>query len=135
MEDSIFTKIIKGEIPGECVYEDDQCVVLMTIEPVTPGHCMVIPRQQVDHLWDVDDPLYQHIMMVAKKMALTLRKAYDYPRIAELVEGFGVPHTHVHIIGLNEGFEKTMIAHAANKHFADAEELKREADNIREHLT
>ena len=134
MEDSIFTKIIKGEVPGEMVYQDDQCVVLMTIEPVTQGHCLVIPREQIDHLWDVDDPLYLHLMTVAKSIAQALRSAYDYPRIAELVEGFGVPHAHIHILGLTDGFEKTMVNHAASKYFAKPDGLKREADKIRAHL-
>ena len=54
MQDSIFTKIIKGEIPGEIIYEDDSCVALLTIEPISEGHCLVVPRKQVDHLWDAD---------------------------------------------------------------------------------
>lgn len=134
MEESIFTKIINGELPGERLYEDDLCVVLMTIEPVTPGHCMVIPRQQVDHLWDVDVSTYTHLMNISKKVALAMRAAYDYPRIGEFVEGFGVPHTHIHLVGLNAPFETTMAEHLVHKHQASADELRTEADKIREHL-
>jgi|GEM_PF-836173 len=86
MDDSVFTKIIKGEIPGEMIYQDEACVVLLTIEPFTPGHCLVVPRKQVDHLWDTDDELYQHLMSVAKKVANAMRKAYDYPRIGQIVK-------------------------------------------------
>ena len=135
MEESVFTKIIKGEIPGEMVYQDDACVVLMTIVPITPGHCLVVPRQQVDHLWDVDDELYQHLTMVAKKIALAMRQAYDYPRIGQILEGFGVPHAHIHLLGLSESFEATMTEHVANKHTATPEELTQEADKIRKYLS
>ena len=131
MDDSVFTKIIKGEIPGEMVYQDDVCVVLMTIEPFTPGHCLVVPREQVDHLWDADDELYQHLMQVAKKVANAMRKAYNYPRVGQIVEGFGVSHAHIHLFGLSQPIEPTIAEHVANKRMATAEELHTEADKLR----
>ena len=134
MEKSVFTKIINGELPGEQVYADEKCVVLMTIEPIMPGHCMVIPRQQIDHLWDIDDETYSHLMNIAKKIANAMRSAYDYPRIGEVVEGFGVPHAHIHIFGLTDGFEKMIPEHIASKHTASSDELKREASKLRERL-
>ena len=134
MDDSVFTKIIKGEIPGEIVYQDDQCVVLMTIEPFTPGHCLVVPREQVDHLWDADDGLYRHLMEVAKKVANAMRQAYNYPRVGQIVEGFGVPHAHVHLFGLLQPIEATIADHVVNKRMATAEELREEAEKIRSAL-
>lgn len=132
MEDSVFTKIMRGDIPGEIIYQDDQCVVMMTIEPFSPGHCLVVPRQQVNHLWDADNELYQHLMMVAKDIAQAMRRAYNYPRIGQMVEGFGVPHAHIHLFGLTDGLEKVIVtcSHAQ----ATAEELKTEADKIRSAL-
>ena len=131
MEDSVFTKIIRGEIPGEIVYQDDQCAVMMTIEPFSPGHCLVVPKQQVDHLWDADDTLYQHLMQVAKMIAHAMRQVYDYPRIGQMVEGFGVPHAHVHMFGLAEPFEQMVPEHTAHKHTATPEELATEAEKLR----
>lgn len=131
MQDSIFTKIIKGDIPGETVYEDELCAVLLTIEPFTPGHCMVVPKQQIDHLWDIEDQLYHHLLSVAKKMALRLREVYDYERIGMLVEGFGVPHAHIHVFGYEQPLEPTIVNHVAHKRTATPDELKIEAEKLR----
>jgi diadenosine tetraphosphate (Ap4A) HIT family hydrolase len=129
--DSVFTKIYNGEIPGEIVYDDDQCFVMLTIEPITPGHCLVIPKEQIDHLWDTNDELYRHLMDVAKIMAERMRTAYDYKRIGMLVEGFGVPHAHVHIFGYEQPLEPTMMDHIKNKRTLEADELKMEAGKLR----
>jgi histidine triad (HIT) family protein len=131
MEDSVFIKIYKGEIPGEVLYEDALCFVIPTIEPVTPGHILVIPKEQTDHLWDVSDVAYTHLMGVVKQMANTLRKAYDYKRIAMTLEGFGVPHAHVHLFGIDEGLDPTIIRHAASKKAATNEEIAETAAKIR----
>ncbi len=131
MQDSIFTKIIKGEIPGEIIYEDDTCVALLTIEPISEGHCLVVPREQVDHLWDADTELYRHLTDVARIVADKLRKAYSYRRVGMLVEGFGVPHAHIHVLGLNEGIEPTVLEHVKNKHTASIEELAAVAQKLR----
>jgi diadenosine tetraphosphate (Ap4A) HIT family hydrolase len=131
MEDSIFTKIINGDIPGEMVYEDELCAVLLTIEPLTPGHCLVVPKKQIDHLWDMEDSLYQHVLSVAKKMALRLRNAYTYERVGMLVEGFGVPHAHVHVFGYEQPMEPTIVRHVAHKRMATPDELKAEAEKLR----
>ena len=132
MEDSIFTRIIKGEVPGEIVYQDGVCVVMMTIEPITPGHCMVIPRQQIDHLWDFDSDTYRHLMDVAKEMATRIRGAYSYERIGMFVEGFGVPHAHVHVFGYEQPLAPTMAEHAAHKVTVVGDELRNEADKLRQ---
>ncbi len=134
MEDSIFTKIIRGDIPGEFVYRDDRCVVLMTIDPITPGHCMVIPREQIDSVWDMPDDLYHHLMTVAKMIAKAMERAYDYPRIGQAIEGFGVPHAHIHVLGLTSGFDTLIPEHVARRRMVTPEEQKLEADKIREQL-
>ncbi len=130
-EPSVFTKIVTGEIPGEVIYQDEEAFVLLTREPLSLGHCLVIPRQQVDSLWDLEDTSYTHLMAIVKRMALKLSQVYDYPRIGTMVEGFGVPHAHIHVFGLVEGIEPTIIRHAASKHNATADELKLEADKLR----
>lgn len=131
MEDSIFTKIRKHEIPGEVIYEDDSAFVILTIEPINPGHCLVIPKVQVDSLWDLDHETYRHLMDIAQDMAHRIEQAYNYKRVGMLVEGFGVPHAHIHINGFDEGIEPTITKHIASKHFATPEELAREAAKLR----
>ncbi len=128
-EPSIFTRIINDQVHGQVIYEDDQCAVLLTIQPLNPGHCLVVPKKEIDHLWDVDSDLYQHLMMVARKTALRMREVYDYPRIGLIVEGFGVPHAHIHVFGYTEPLNETIL-HTQNRH-ATPKELKAEADKLR----
>jgi histidine triad (HIT) family protein len=131
-EPSVFTRIINGEINQHILYQDDQCFVILTHEPMTPGHLMVIPRKQIDHLWDIDDQLYTHLMMIAKKMALRMREVYDYKRIGMAVEGFGVPHAHIHVFGLDKSLNNSIIDHVAKeKKIFTPEELGQEADKLR----
>ena len=131
-EPSIFTRILHGEIFQEILYEDDQCFVILTHEPLTPGHALVIPKAQVGHLWDVPDDTYHHLMDVCKKVAEKIRTVYTYPRIGMIVEGFGVPeHAHIHVFGYTQPLEPTIINHAATKRPTDAADLKLEADKLR----
>ncbi len=112
MQDSIFTKIIKGEIPGEVIYRDETCFVILTIQPLTEGHMLVIPHEQTDSLWDVDQQVYAHLFDVAKQMQTKLKNAYpSYERVGLLVEGFGVPHAHIHVLGFHEPLEPTIQKH------------------------
>jgi histidine triad (HIT) family protein len=108
MEPSIFTKIIRGEIPCQKIYEDDKVLAFLDIEPFTEGHTLVVPKEQIDHLWDLDDELYQHLMQVSKKVAARIREVFQPTRVAMLVEGFGVPHAHVHVLPVYEGLEATL---------------------------
>lgn len=107
MTDSIFTKILHGEIPGHVIYQDDTTFVILTIDPLSTGHMLVIPKLEVDHLWDLDDTTYHHLFDVARQMQAKLKTAYpDYERIGLIVEGFGVAHAHIHVFGCNQPLEK-----------------------------
>ncbi len=97
MEDSIFTKIIKGEIPCHKIYEDDHTLAFLDIHPKQPGHTLVIPKKQVEFVWDLDDDDYQAVMATTKKVALRLRDVFGKPYIGELIFGNDVPHAHVHV--------------------------------------
>lgn len=103
MNDSIFTKIIKGGIPGYTLYEDDEVIAILDVHPMNDGHTLVIPKQQVDQIWDLDDASYQHLMAVAKTLGARLRSVLQPARVGMVVEGFGVPHVHVHLIPINHG--------------------------------
>ena len=103
MQDSIFTKIIKGEIPCHKVYEDDRVVAFLDIHPINEGHTLVVPKKQVDHLWDLDDDDYHYLWSVAKHIAEHIQQTLRPPRVGVIVEGFGVPHVHIHLIPLLHG--------------------------------
>lgn len=97
MEDSIFTKIIRGEIPCHKVYEDDKTFAFMDIHPKTPGHVLVIPKKQVEFVWDLEDEDYQALMSTVKKVALRIKDVLKPPYVGELVVGEEVPHAHIHV--------------------------------------
>jgi histidine triad (HIT) family protein len=98
MEDSVFTKIIKGEIPSHKVYEDDKTLAFMDIHPVTEGHVLVIPKVQVEFVWDLAPEEYRAVMDTAQKVALRLRDVIGKPYVGEQIVGTDVPHAHVQLI-------------------------------------
>ncbi|HVX56521.1 MAG TPA: HIT domain-containing protein [Candidatus Saccharimonadales bacterium] len=97
MQDSIFTKIIKGEIPSYKIYEDDRTFAFLDIHPKTTGHTLVIPKKQVEFLWDLEDEDYRAVMATVKKIAERLREVLGAPYVGELVFGVDIPHAHVHV--------------------------------------
>ncbi len=102
MTDSIFTKIINGDIPSHKVYEDDNVYAFLDIHPVTPGHTLVVPKKQVEFLWDMDDADYQAVMLAAKRIAVHIRDTLEVPYVGVQVIGVDVPHAHVHLIPFTE---------------------------------
>lgn len=94
---SIFTRIIDGELPGRFIWKDGQAVAILTINPVTPGHVLVIPRKEIDHWEQIDTPTFTHLNDVAQKVGRAIQKAYDAPRMGLLIAGLEVPHLHVHV--------------------------------------
>ena len=127
MENSIFTKIVKGEIPSHKVYEDDTVYAFLDIHPVQPGHTLVIPKKQVKYVWDMDDEDYQAVMAAAKKIAKHMREVLDKPYVGEAVVGLDVPHAHVHLIpfATNEEFHADPDMTADPDHEALAEIAKK----------
>lgn len=103
MSDSVFTKIINGEIPAYKVYEDDKTLAFLDIHPVQPGHTLVIPKVEVDHIWDLSPEDYKALMDTVKKVGIHLKRTLGAERIIIQVIGFDVPHTHVHLIPCNQG--------------------------------
>lgn len=97
MTDSIFTKIVKGEIPCHKIYEDEKTLAFLDIHPKTPGHTLVIPKKQIEFVWDLDDEDYQAVMATVKRVALRIREVMGMPYVGELVFGIDVPHAHVHV--------------------------------------
>jgi histidine triad (HIT) family protein len=98
MTDTIFTKIVKGELSSYKVYEDNATLAFLNIHPVQPGHTLVIPKAEVAFLWDLNDELYIKVMSTAKKAADRLMQVLEVPYIGMKVEGLDVPHAHIHLI-------------------------------------
>ena len=98
---SIFTKIISGEIPSYKIAENDDFFVFLDINPNAPGHTLVVPKKEVNRLFELDDATYAALMVYSKKIAVALEKAVDCKRIGMTVIGLEVPHVHVHLIPLN----------------------------------
>jgi histidine triad (HIT) family protein len=105
MQDSIFTKIIKGEIPYHKIYEDDLTLAFLDVHPVQPGHTLVIPKKQIEYVWDLPTEDYQAVMATAQKVALRLRSVFGTTRVGARVVGLDVPHAHVQLIPFNTAEE------------------------------
>ncbi len=96
MQDSIFTKIIKGELPCHKVYEDARTLTFMSIQPIQPGQVVIVSKKQVESVWDLDDADYRALMAAAKKVALKIRQAFpDKTRVAMQIEGLEITHAHL----------------------------------------
>jgi diadenosine tetraphosphate (Ap4A) HIT family hydrolase len=96
---TIFSRIMGGELPGRFVWSDPQCTAFLTINPITPGHTLVVPRAEIDHWIDLPVDLAAHLVRVAHAIGKAIETAYATPRVALVVAGFEVPHAHLHVIG------------------------------------
>lgn len=100
---SIFTKIIKREVPAHFIYEDDQCVAILDRFPRVKGQSLVIPKQEVDYAFDLESKLYLHLFAVAQKIARASDKALGPERTCLVIEGFEVPHVHIKLYPMAKG--------------------------------
>ena len=100
--ETIFTKIVKGEIPAYKVAEDDRFLAFLDVSPVQKGHTLVIPKAQIDYIFDLDDTLLADMLVFAKKVAHAIKKATNCNRVGVAVIGLEVPHAHVHLIPINQ---------------------------------
>ena len=107
---SVFTMIINREIPGRFVYEDDEVVAFLTIEPMTQGHTLVVPRAEIDNWQDVEADVFAKVMAVAQRIGKAQSSAFDVERTGLIIAGLEVPHLHVHVFPARElsdfGFAK-----------------------------
>ena len=99
---SIFTEIINGTIPCHKLYEDEQSLSFLDVRPIRPGHALVIPKQEIDYIFDVPDELLQYLITVAKKVARAIDQSVDCRRVGIIVAGLEVPHAHIHLVPIRE---------------------------------
>ncbi|WP_395051268.1 HIT family protein [Flavobacterium sp.] len=127
---SIFTKIIKGEIPCYKIAEDDNFLAFLDVNPNAKGHTLCVPKQEIDKIFDIEDDLYLGLMQFSKKIAIALEKTVPCKRIGMAVIGLEVPHAHVHLIPLNEMGEMTF----KHKVSLTKEEFETLAESIKANL-
>lgn len=95
---TVFTRIINREIPGTFVHEDDRCVAFLSINPLAPGHVLVVPREEVDHWVDMDGGLTAHMFAVSHRIARALRRAFPCERVGLIIAGYEINHCHIHLV-------------------------------------
>ena len=128
---SIFSKIVSGEIPSFKIAEDENYLAFLDITPLAEGHVLVIPKLEVDYIFNIEDELYSGLFLFAKKIAPAIERAIPCKKIGVAIIGLEVPHAHIHLIPLQTvgdiNFEKPKMK-------VDQAELQRTADKIRAHI-
>jgi histidine triad (HIT) family protein len=99
---TIFTRIINGELPARFVYTDDRCVAFLSINPLRPGHTLVVPRAEVDHWIDLDPADWQHVTQVSRRLGTALQRAYEPTKVGMMLAGLEVPHAHIHLVPIDD---------------------------------
>jgi histidine triad (HIT) family protein len=107
---SIFSKIINGEIPAYKIYENDYFLAFLDINPLAEGHTLVIPKKEIDYIFDIDDKTLADMMIFAKKIAKSLDKSFSCKRVGMLVVGTEVPHAHIHLIPFQSEAQMSLSA-------------------------
>jgi histidine triad (HIT) family protein len=125
---TLFTRIIEGDLPGTFVWRDNECVSFLSINPVRPGHALVVPRVEIDHWIDLDTVVLAHLMHVAQTIGEAQQHALEPTRIGMLIAGMEVPHAHIHVIPIR-GEADLHLSNAAAS--VPSDELDRNAKAIR----
>ncbi len=97
---TIFTRIINRDIPGHIVAEDDESIAFLDINPLVMGHVLVVPKREVDYIFDLDDTTFTNLQLFSKKVAKAIESVVECERIGIAVIGLEVPHTHIHLVPL-----------------------------------
>jgi histidine triad (HIT) family protein len=129
--ETIFSKIAKGEIPSYKIAEDERFFAFLDLHPLVEGHTLVIPKEPVDYIFDLDDELYQGLFLFAKKVAIALEKAIPCLRIGIAVVGLEVRHAHIHLVPLHTIYD---IDFKKPKFQFSEEEFKKIAEKIRQNF-
>lgn len=124
---TVFTRIINGEIPGTFVWRDPHCVAFLSINPLAPGHTLVVPVEEVDHWVDCTPELAAHMFEVTRVIGVAQRNAFACDRVGVILAGYEVPHTHVHVIPTHSMSQLNF----ANAGSATGDDLQAPADQLR----
>lgn len=99
---TLFTRIIQGELPGRFVWKDELAVAFLSIEPLRPGHTLVVPRAEIDHWVDVPEDLHTHLAQVARQLGSALQTAFRPTKVGLMIAGLEVRHVHWHLVPIHE---------------------------------
>ena len=116
---SIFTRIIHGEIPSYKVAENEDFYAFLDINPLTKGHTLVVPKKEIDYIFDLDDKTIGEMILFAKRVALKIKQQIPCKKVAMIVLGLEVPHAHIHLIPINK--ESDIDFHKEKLHLSEAE--------------
>jgi histidine triad (HIT) family protein len=125
---TIFTRIIDGELPGRFVWKDDACVAFLSINPVQPGHTLVVPRAEVDHWIDLAPEQMAHLTRVSQTIGRALMSAFQPTKVGTTVIGLEVPHVHIHLVPIRGIFDMDFSKADPNP---SADDLQAAAEKIR----
>lgn len=128
---TLFTKIISREIPSYKIAEDDNYFAFLDINPLAKGHTLVIPKKEIDYIFDIEDELYQGLLLFSKRVALAIEQVVECKRMGITVLGLEVPHAHVHVIPINTIYD---IDFSKPKLKFTPEEFEALAASIRDHF-
>ncbi len=124
---SLFTRIVSGEVPCHKILENEKFLAFLDVRPINPGHTLVIPKQEVDYIFDLEDDLLGELVKFAKKAAIPIRKAMPCRKVGMMVAGLEVPHVHIHLVPIFEVGDLNF----AKARSASNEELAAAAEKIR----
>ena len=124
---TLFTRIIRGEIPGHFVYKDEICVAFLTINPIAIGHTLVVPIEEIDEWIDLPATTSSHLLVVAKRIGLAQKQLYNCNRVGMIIAGFEIPHCHLHVIPANTMADLSFEHAAAH---VDPERLSEQAEHL-----
>lgn len=128
---TIFSRIVSGEIPCHKIAEDDRFLAFLDIQPLVEGHVLVIPKVEVDYIFNLEDELLSGLVLFAKRIAPAIEKAIPCKRLGVTVIGLEVPHTHIHLIPINEVSDMNFSKRKLNPSYDD---LAAVAESIRASL-
>ena len=129
MNDCLFCRIINGKIPSTKIWEDEHFFAFLDIKPINPGHTLLIPKTHINNVFELDETLYIGLFKTAKKLSIPIQKAMNSKRVGIAVEGFLVPHAHIHIVPLHKGGELNLerARHASSEELLEVvEKIKAE---------
>lgn len=125
---SIFSKIVNGDIPAHKVAENEDFLAFLDVSPLVMGHVLVIPKKEVDYIFDIEDAAYAQLMLFAKQVAVGVKKAFPCKKVGVAVIGLEVSHAHIHLIPMNSVSDMNF---AKEKLKPSQEELAEAAEKIR----
>jgi len=130
MENCIFCQIVGGSEPAHKIWESDDFLAFLSIHPCNPGHACLIPKLHVDYVFDLEEPLYSAIFQAARRLSGPIKRATNALRVGLAVEGFSVPHVHLHLVPLHNAAELDPHRHIEQTR----EELAATAERIRDEI-